>query len=227
MVRHLLLFDIDGTLLHADSAGRVALARALASEFGVDEPEIVVGFAGRTDRAIASESLSAHGIEPDPERFDRYLEAYLTHLPGTLEERNGHVYPGVPELLGVLQERSDVALAVLTGNFEGAARQKLSHFGLEEYFLPAGGFGDHHHDRDDVARAAEEALAAHVPDTATRWVIGDTPNDVRCARAIGARAIAVLTGFADRRDLEAAEPDHLLDDLTDARAFLALLDESR
>jgi len=225
-VRHLLLFDIDGTLLHADGAGRIALTRALASEFDVPKPSIDVGFAGRTDRAIASEVLSIHGVEPDEERFTRFLKSYLTHLPDTLAERAGRVVPGARELLYALAERSDIVLALLTGNFEDAARLKLDHFELDAFFVRPGGFGDHHHDRNDVARAAEKALAEHTTEDATVWVIGDTPNDVRCARAIGARAIAVAAGFATREELQAAEPDHLLDDLRDVEGFLALLDAS-
>ncbi len=226
MTQHLLLFDIDGTLIHADGAGRVALTRALASEFGIPDPRIHGGFAGRTDRAIASAALTSHGLEASEEGFARYAAAYLTHLPDTLLERPGRVLPGAKELVHALASRPDVVLAVLTGNFERAARLKLAHFELDSFFLDAGGFGDHHHDRNDVARAAEHALAAHVGDDAILWVIGDTPNDVRCARAIGARAVAVAAGFSTREELEAAEPDHLLDDLCDVERFLALLDET-
>lgn len=225
-IRHLLLFDIDGTLIHADGAGRVALTRALTAEFGVEEPSIEVGFAGRTDRAIASDALASHGLEPDDERFHRYRKAYLTLLPETLAERAGRVLPGARELLRVLADRSDVVLAVLTGNFEGAARKKLDHFELDAFFIEPGGFGDHHHDRNDVARAAEEAVSGHVSAETTLWVIGDTPNDVRCARAIGARAIAVAAGFATREELEASGPDHLFDDLLDIERFLAVLEQN-
>ena len=221
---HLLLFDIDGTLVNADRAGRIALTRALATEFGVEDPEIVVGFAGRTDRAIASEALRTHGIEVDEERFTRFLEAYLTHLPGTLREREGHVLPGTTSLLATLAARDDVTLALLTGNFERAARIKLAHFGLDHFFIAAGGFGDHHHDRNDVAQAAERAVQEVAGEHATTWVIGDTPGDVRCARAIGARAVAVACGFSTREELEACAPDYLLDDLGDTARFVALLE---
>ncbi len=221
---HLLLFDIDGTLVNADRAGRIALTRALSTEFDVKNPEITVGFAGRTDRAIASEALQSHGIEIDEERFNRFLEAYLAHLPETLRERSGHVLPGSEALLDFLATRDDVTLALLTGNFERAARIKLAHFGLDDFFISAGGFGDHHHDRNDVARAAERAVRDHAGEHTTTWVIGDTPGDVRCARAIGARAVAVLCGFSSREELEAAAPDHLLDDLGNLDRFLELLE---
>ncbi|MDG2308043.1 MAG: haloacid dehalogenase-like hydrolase [Candidatus Binatia bacterium] len=224
MGRHLLLFDIDGTLIHADGAGRVALSRALSSEFDILDPRIVVGFAGRTDRAIATEALSSHGLEASEERFGRYLAAYLTHLPGTLVERSGRILPGARELLDALTTRDDVTLGILTGNFEGAANLKLEHFGLAEFFA-GGGFGDHHHDRNDVARAAQSAFPEHAGADVTVWVIGDTPNDVRCARAIGARAVAVAAGFATHEELAAEEPDHLLADLCDVSDFLALLDD--
>ncbi len=224
-MRHVLLFDIDGTLVHAGGAGRLALTRALHTEFDVPSPHLEVGFAGRTDRAIVSEALIEHGLEPDEERFGRYLDAYLEHLPQSLTEQAGHVLPGARELLDALDARSDVILGLVTGNIERAARLKLAHFGLDHFFV-GGGFGDHHHDRNDVARDAERAVAAHREDGDLTWVIGDTANDVRCARAIGARAVAVCGGFGRRRELEACAPDHLLDDLADTRNFLTLLDRA-
>lgn len=228
MSRHLLLFDIDGTLLHAGGAGRLALSRALRTEFGLGEPAFEeLGFAGRTDRAIASEALRRNGLEPEEPLYQRYLDAYLTHLPKALRERTGQVLPGATDLLAALAGREDVALGILTGNIEEAARLKLAHFELAGFFPGGGrgGFGDHHHDRDHVARDADLAMREYVAEDACVWVIGDTPLDVRCARAIGARAIAVCTGFSSREELEASKPDHLLDDLRDVARFLSLLDE--
>jgi len=224
MANHLLLFDIDGTLVHAAGAGRLALTRALTTEFGIAEPLLEVEFAGRTDRAIASEALARNGLEPR-ENFARYLEAYLMHLPAALEERRGRVLDGVRELLPVLTARTDAVLGILTGNVERAARMKLAHFELDAFFEGGGcgGFGDHHHERDEVARAAERAFVTHAKE-AVVWVVGDTPADVRCARAIGARAIAVAAGFTSYEELRASHPDHLLRDLCRPEDFLTLLD---
>ena len=189
------------------------------------DPHLELGFAGRTDRAIASEALIEHGLDADEERYRRYLDAYVEHLPESLAQSDGRVLPGVPDLLLALDEREDVVLGILTGNMERAARLKLAHFELDRFFV-GGGFGDEHHDRDDVAREALRAMTPLcVPDAKT-WVIGDTRNDVRCARAIDARAVAVCCGFGRRAELVEAGPDHLLDDLSDCDGFLSLLDEA-
>src|SRR5262249_58386565 len=116
---------------------------------------------------------------------------------------------------------------LLTGNWRRGACIKLDHFGLFHHF-EFGGYGDHHLDRDDVAREAWAEVRARFPQLAGAervWVIGDTPLDVQCARAIGARAVAVATGWHSGTELAACAPDLLLDDLSDAQAFLGRLAE--
>ena len=124
-----------------------------------------------------------------------------------------------------LSGRDDVRLGLLTGNYREAAWQKLRHYGLAEHFA-FGGFGDDHADRDDVARQALTAAAEHhAPQTINReklWVIGDTPADVRCGRAIGARVIAVGTGMYSMEELRQSEPDHLFADFADVDSVLSL-----
>lgn len=222
---HALLFDIDGTLIHAGGAGRAALLAALAAEFAIAEPRLDVEIAGRTDRSIASEALVQNGLAADEAIFARYLASYLRHLPESLASRSGRVLPGVDDLLAALAVRDDVVLGVLTGNFERAAAMKLAHFGLEAYFR-LGGYGDLHFDRDDVAREAHRAVGLHCGDERTRtqiWVIGDTPLDVRCARAIGAQVAAVATGMHGLDELAASQPDLLLADFTDPLPLLSRL----
>jgi phosphoglycolate phosphatase len=127
-------------------------------------------------------------------------------------------------LLRQLHGRRDVALGLLTGNIRAGARIKLGHFGLFDYFA-FGGFGDHHLDRDDVAREALAEVKARFDGTVAPeriWVVGDTPLDIRCARAIGARAVAVTTGWHSRAELEPHGPDLLLDDLSDPTPLLRL-----
>ena len=222
---HVCLFDIDGTLLLGDGSGRAALEAAIRAEFGREGPLRTVSFAGRTDRAIVTELLAANDVEPTDEARERCLRAYLEHLPGQLRGRNGRVLPGIVALLEALSTRQDTATGVITGNLREGARIKLAHFARDRYFA-FGGYGDDHHDRGDVARAALADAELHLgfaPNIERVWVIGDTPEDVRCARAIGAHAIAVATGFATAEELRRAEPDLLLTDLAEPSALIARL----
>lgn len=221
---HICLFDIDGTLIHTRGAGTAALGEGLRSAFGVAEPTDQVAIHGRTDRGITRDLFRFHGIEDLPEHWERFREAYLHALPESLAARAGTVLPGIASLLEVLTKREDVLIGLLTGNTREGARIKLAHFGLDHYF-DFGGFGDNHLERDDVAR---EALAKaqnrlHAPvDLRCIWVIGDTPTDVSCGRAINARTIAVATGNHTLEELAASGPDHLAADFSNPDPVLAL-----
>jgi phosphoglycolate phosphatase-like HAD superfamily hydrolase len=218
---HVCLFDIDGTLITSGGAGKAALEMAMAAEFGVTQSTDKLLFSGRPDRAIILDIFRLHAVADKPEHWQRLTAAYLRHLPGCLASHNGCVLPGIAALLDELRRRS-IPLGLLTGNIRAGAKAKLGHFGLHDHFA-FGGFGDHHLDRDDIAREALAEVKArlngrHSPDRI--WVIGDTPLDIRCARAIGARAVAVGTGWHSMDELAAHEPDLLLEDLSDATALL-------
>jgi phosphoglycolate phosphatase-like HAD superfamily hydrolase len=127
----------------------------------------------------------------------------------------------VKSLLPLLSQRTDVVLALLTGNLERGAQHKLSHYGVWEHF-EFGAFADDHHERDKLgpfalARARERG---HAFDLSRTFVIGDTPHDISCARAIGARAVAVATGVFRSEHLAPHTPDVLLEDLGDVPATL-------
>ncbi len=221
---HVCLFDIDGTLIHTRGAGMAALRKGLRAAFGVPDPTDQVAVHGRTDRGITRDLFRHHGIEDRPEHWERFRDAYLRVLPGTLAERPGEVLPGVVPLLQTLAGRADVAVGLLTGNTRAGARIKLAHYGLDRYF-DFGGFGDNHLERDDVAREALAAVRGRLNgnvDLEHVWVIGDTPTDVSCGRAIGARVVAVATGNHTREELAAAGPDHLAIDFSDPAPLLAL-----
>jgi phosphoglycolate phosphatase-like HAD superfamily hydrolase len=211
-----LLFDIDGTLVRTGGAGKAAMEAALTAAFGVREISDTVPYSGRTDRDIGRELLATHRIDPTPQNLHTLTETYLAQLPTHLSTRGGEVCPGIGSILKAVHGRSGVQLGLLTGNIRRGARTKLSHFGLWDYFA-FGGFGDDHFERDDVARAAlregERHLGRRV-DPAEVWVIGDTPLDVQCARAIGARAMAVATGWHPLDELIACRPDVALTDLS-------------
>lgn len=216
------LFDIDGTLLFSGGAGSAAVKHVLADEFGLGEIKDGVAMSGRTDRVILRDLFRLHAIDDTEANWQRFLAGYLEELPRCLAARGGTVLPGVAELLDHLAGLSEVAVGLLTGNVREGARVKLTHFGLYHHFA-FGGFGDEHLDRDDVARAAlaeTRDRLGYVPAEQV-WVIGDTPFDVRCARAIGARVCAVATGTHDRDELAAADPDLLLDDLSQPESLLA------
>jgi phosphoglycolate phosphatase-like HAD superfamily hydrolase len=212
----ILLFDIDGTLVRTGGAGKAAMEAGLREVFGVEHVLDVVPYSGRTDRAIARDLLTVHGIEPSPENQIRLQEAYLERLPQALARISGAVCPGIADLLRHLQPRPDVTLGLLTGNVRSGARHKLGHFGLWDFFV-CGGFGDEHYERDDVARMAVQEVIAHLGrdvDVNDVWVIGDTPLDVQCARAIGAKVVAVGTGWHALEELASHKPDLLLSDLS-------------
>ncbi|MFT5523121.1 MAG: phosphoglycolate phosphatase [Pirellulaceae bacterium] len=219
-----LLFDIDGTLIRSGGAGIAALNQVCEKAFGKTGQKSVPVH-GCTDRGIISSLFAAHDIENTQENWDTFQETYLGILPNTLNERPGRVLPGVHDLLDELRPRTDVALGLLTGNTQRAAEIKLNHFGLSGYF-EFGGFGEHHSHRDDVARLAYanacNHLDAEVPSERV-WVLGDTPADIQCGRAINANVLAVLTGGVDRELLANGNPDLLLDDLSDAREFISKL----
>jgi phosphoglycolate phosphatase-like HAD superfamily hydrolase len=217
------LFDIDGTLISSGGAGKAALEKALATEFGIDHLIEKLQLSGRTDRAITLDLFRLHALEETADNWRRLLDAYLRHLPGCLATHTGRVLPGIVELLQVLHPREDVVLGLLTGNIREGAKVKLGHFGLADYFA-LGGFGDHHLDRNDVAREALAELRQQFQDRIRPeevWVIGDTPLDIRCARAIGARVAAVCTGWHPREELAPHRPDLLLDDLSDPADLLS------
>ncbi|MBB72953.1 MAG: haloacid dehalogenase [Planctomycetaceae bacterium] len=212
---YVVLFDIDGTLISTGGAGGAALMGAFRDTFSIGDPR-PVKFSGRTDRAISGDLFQLHGLANNEENWGRLRDGYLERLPGELARRSGKVLPGIESLLDTLTSRSDVSMGLLTGNLPDGARIKLEHYGLFHFF-PFGAFGEQHEKRDDVARDAlqlvQRRLADRTPQRDRIWVIGDTPFDVQCARAIGCRALAVATGIHERDELALSEPDLLLEDL--------------
>lgn len=221
---HVCLFDIDGTLIHTGGAGKAALFEALRSAFDIARPHEKVEIHGRTDRGITRDLFLHHGIDDCPEHWHRFRDAYLRHLPEMMAQREGAVLPGIVPLLDRLRSRDDVLVGLLTGNTRRGASLKLRHFGLDQYF-DLGGFGDDHVDRIDVAREALAVVTSRMNgavDVNRMWVIGDTPGDVRCGRAIGAKVIAVATGDSTHEELAATNPDHLAKDFSDVEALCGL-----
>jgi phosphoglycolate phosphatase len=213
MNKKFLLFDIDGTLVHAGGAGRRALDAALG-RIGVRE-EIVreISFAGKTDRQIVLAALrdSGYSAGEQPALLAHALDSYVVHLEANLREKPVQVYSLARELLQACRIRPDLELALLTGNVPQGARLKLESGGLWNYFS-WGVFGDHSEDRSDLAREAFRILSRTkgYADPRDVFVIGDTVADIACGRAIGATTIALISDFEPEENLRAAGPDHLL-----------------
>lgn len=219
--RRLYLFDIDGTLLSSGGAGGAAMREAFKRLYGIDDGFTGVEFSGRSDLAIITDALAAHGISPDemPEALRRFKRVYYKCLPPMMVERKGKLLPGVNRLLDDLSCDDGCTLMLGTGNFRHSAGIKLRHFGIDGYFR-GGGFGDRTGHRPTLVeygiRAANRAAGKH----GTVFVIGDTVHDVTAAKANNAIAVAVTTGGASRSDLEAAGADLVLETLEEAMAHI-------
>jgi len=221
----LALFDIDGTLLREGIAPKLAFARALRETFDTTGPISGFRFAGMTDPQCVAEIMRMAGVADDviQERRGQCLERYVTHLKVEMRNHDGaKLFPGVKELLNRLSGRDDVLVGLLTGNVQPGAMLKLDRFQLGEYFR-FGAFGDDHEDRCELARIALEKagrLTGRPVRGGDTTVIGDTPRDVACARAIGARAVIVATGLVSRNELEQAKPDIILESFADVEGTL-------
>ena len=210
------LFDIDGTLIDTGGAGSAAIRQAFGQMYGIADLD-GVHTVGRTDRGIAAELFSLHGVKNSTDNWQQFRTVYLEHLQVNLQQREGRVLAGVVELLEHLAGRDDVAVGLLTGNVAEGAKIKLEYYALMQHFA-FGGYGDEHPGRDDVAREALRAAQSQLKQAISGrevCVIGDTPHDVQCARAIGARALAVSSGFCSVEELSEAEPDLLVESLAD------------
>jgi phosphoglycolate phosphatase len=215
--KRLLLFDIDGTLIHSGGAGVQALKLTLAERFAIADDLHDIEIAGMTDSGIVVSILEKHRIPATNENIAAFLDSYVHFLSLELPRREGKLLPGVLELLKKLKSRPHLVLALLTGNVSRGAQLKLDHYGVWHFF-EFGAFADDHQDRNQlgpfaVARAREkhggEFSATEID------VIGDTPRDITCGKAFGARTIAVATGTCSREQLAEHQPDFLIDDLSD------------
>ncbi len=221
----LLLFDIDGTLIHSGGAGIQALKVALKERFGIDDDLAGIEIAGMTDSGIVISILNKHKIPATPESVAAFLDSYVHFLSLELPRRKGRLLPGVLVLLEKLQSRKHVVLALLTGNVSRGAQLKLEHYGVWHFF-EFGAFADDHHDRNQLgsfARARAKEKHGREFSAAEIDVIGDTPRDIACGKAIGARTIAVATGTWTREQLAEHAPDFLIEDLSDVNRVIDTL----
>jgi phosphoglycolate phosphatase len=203
-----LFWDIDGTLLTTARAGVFALEEATEEVLGERIDLTTMRTAGLTDAEIARVLAESKG-RADEATIKALMDAYARLLPDRLHWRQGYVLPNVRENLEALAAREDVTNMLLTGNIPGGAEAKLRHYDLWDYFEAGGAFSEYGSDRPSIARRAAE-LAGN-PEGERMVVIGDTPHDVSCGKAIGARTVAVASGPGyDVAELRACDPDVVL-----------------
>jgi len=229
----LILFDIDGTLLWTNGAGRRAIHRALLDEMGTAGPIDGYRFDGKTDPQIVREllELAGHPESRSDDRITAVCRRYVDLLTAELAKptQTTKLYPGIKELLAALEpyEADGRALVgLLTGNVQNGAALKLRSAGLDPARFVVGAFGSDSHARAELPAVAAQRAAER---TGRRFtgadlvVVGDTPDDVACARPMGARTVAVATGFYDTAALRAAGATHVFQDLGDTQAVLQAL----
>ena len=222
-----LFWDIDGTLLTTGKAGVPAWEEAVKEVIGRDFELAKFRIAGMTDYQIAVRTFELLGVEANEDTIRRMVKRYEDLLPTALPLKKGRVLPNVREILDQLAHRDDVRSYLLTGNTRGGAKAKLSHYDLFRYFSD-GAFAEDASDRSVIAgRALDLAKrAGPVLDHAV-FVIGDTPHDIHCANAIGARTVAVATGGYSLNELESHSPWRAFPELPPADEFIRLIDEAR
>jgi phosphoglycolate phosphatase len=215
MVR-LVLFDIDGTLIRTGGAGVKTFAKVFQTEFNAVDGFERMKFGGRTDTGLVREFFGYHSIPATPENFKRFFERYVFWLDHILKETQTTVCAGVWEFIRGLQGLAKPPLiGLLTGNIRLGAEIKLRPAGLWDVFV-TGGFADDSEERDKIAAIAKERGSRLLNEDLQGeqvLVIGDTPLDVRCARAIGAKVLAVATGTVPIEELELHKPEWAVRDL--------------
>jgi len=222
----LVLLDIDGTILSSSGAGRASMERALTAVFGTPGSSSF-HYDGKTDRQIVRESMRLEGFDEATidARMDAVISAYLGGLNDALTDtsRMVRLLDGVHALIEEVHARHDAVLGLLTGNVEDGAKLKLGSVGLDYARFRVNAFGSDHEVRGELPAIARERMRETYGvalDGRDVIVIGDTPADIDCGRAIGARALAVATGRYSLVELQSHGPFAAFEDLSDTAAVL-------
>ena len=194
-----------------------AFAKVFATEFNAVDGFERLKFSGRTDLSLIREFFGFHDIPVTPENLERFFSRYVVWLERFLREGQAKVCTGVWEFIHGLQAlRPPPLLGLLTGNIRLGAEIKLRHLHLWQTFA-TGAFADDHEERGQIAaiarRRGTDILREELRDEQV-LVVGDTPLDIRCARAIGAKVLAVATGGCTLEELKAHQPDWVVSDLS-------------
>lgn len=226
-MNHLLLFDIDGTLMFTHGVGRASVAAALHTVFGKPLSTDAVSFSGKTDPQIFREVLAANAIPQDTSEalLPDVLREYTREMEARMPSGQITVLPGVFDLLDSLARKDDVAMGLVTGNLEPMAYLKLKYAALDGYFS-FGAFGSdsaHRPDLPGIALERARSTTGYPLEGHHVTIIGDTEHDIACGRGIGARALAVCTGNYKAHDLVHHQPWALFEDLSDTHAVVSTL----
>lgn len=227
MIKKLLLFDLDWTLIYTGGAGVRALDHAFEKIFEISDAMKTVSPDGKTDPAICREMIRVHlNRDPRDGEIEQLCQGYLKQLKVEIKKSPGYrILPGIPQLLEALNKSSEVLMGLGTGNLEGGAAIKLARADFMRYFR-FGGYGSDSEDRPTVLRKGVErgiALAGHKVAPRDVIVIGDNMRDVLAGKAIGATTIAVASGPMSEEDLAKTSPDHLFKDLSNTALVLKVL----
>lgn len=226
----ILFWDIDGTLLKTAKAGLFAFEQATSDIFKTSIDFKSIPTAGMTDYYIAKQIIyQITGREPLPEETTTLLKHYEKILPAHLAARQGHLTPAVQEILNYFRHRSNCLSLLLTGNTYLGAKAKLTRYDIINYFdFSLSAFGDTCDNRLDLADQALAKVSNCYPDLIPQqiFVIGDTPNDIRCGKSINAKTIAVATGVYSLEELAKHSPWWALNQLPDPLTFETKLNEA-
>jgi phosphoglycolate phosphatase len=218
MGKGMILFDIDGTLLHAPG-GRAAFAQAFKEAFGWEQGVEHINFYGATDLNVFRGICVERGVESTPEMERTFFERLAPALNSRLAVNPPTLFPNVGNILREVSKHW--SLGLVTGNIEATAWAKLHHAGIAHYF-DFGGFGCTHADRAEIARQALKASGVENPGKV--FLIGDTPSDINAAKVNGFISIAVATGGFDFQTLEKSGADFVFEDLTDTESVMGVLE---
>jgi phosphoglycolate phosphatase len=207
---NILFWDIDGTLLRAARAGIYAFQEATEELYHTLIDFTGIKTSGMTDYYIAEQIINnITGHQSTHEKTSALIKRYEELLPAHLAARKGIIMPSVQAILVHFDKRQDYISLLLTGNTYAAAAAKLRHYGLAKYFdFTASAFCHQSPDRSAIASQALQSIQQHYPSMACNniFIIGDTPNDIQCGKAIGARTIAVATGIYSLDVLSSHKP---------------------
>jgi phosphoglycolate phosphatase len=223
----MVLFDIDGTLVHTQGAGRRAMIQTFADLFGIENAFSGYHFSGRTDPAILRDAFLRHfNRAATDDDFDKLRGHYVGLLRKEVETTGEQftVMPGIEEILERLRD-AGIPTGLATGNLDVGARLKLEPVGLYHYFT-FGGFGsDALHRGELTAMGIEKGrryAGVDIP-AARAFIVGDSPLDIRAAHYAGALSVAVLTGWNSREEMSAEKPEYLFDDLSDVDTVMKVI----